>query len=1172
VKFERLYLKAFGAFQDRVIDLPRRGAHDLHFVYGPNEAGKSTLLRAVTAFLFDIPERTSDAFLHDYNALRIGAVLALQDGSRMSVMRRKARKTKLFGIDEATGAEVTDRPLPEDALADLLQGLDLANYRNLFALDIMGLEQGSAELLRGEGEVGRSLFQAAAGVASLRGLLDALDEEASQIFKPRGSTSRLNRVLGELEDGKRKLRNATVRTTAWETARHALESAARGHAEVRAGLRDVRGRLSQLQRVAGNLPLLAERHAKLAELGELAHIPELAPEAALNRATAQERLRQATDTQRAAAARLEDREAELRATVVRTDLLERAAAVEQVFHTIASYRDARDAIPRLQREHEAHEEALRRLFKEVGAQGDIATASTLLPDEVVAAQARALMEEHARLDTELGRCHEQLEAAESERDKANIALAELPAPLAAEALANAAAEYASLGDQEDRGRELDLAIAQEAGSLQRGIASIWSGGEADWLALTPPLIETVTDFEKEFTDLREQERVYRDKVGILEGDLDDRQRELDVLAATGEAITQTEVVAARTARDATWKELRELRLDGNAPPAAEIAQAQYGRELAANFEAALREADRLADLLRADTARATRLESTRARIQAMREALAALEVDRSQRNSEKERLEQRWQALLAPYRLSGITPAAFREWMTQNERLVSEHARLEAHRLEREQVATKVMRGRSRLDAGLRECGLPESTAEESGKGLLLRAKAACSAAARDDADRRLLADRVARAAADLAGAMRRLDRTNEQLRAWRDRWAGTARALGLPADAMPVQAGIRLEQFAGISSALGEIRQVQAELAAHRRTVEDFTGVVDGLVQHIGEAAQGRAPDELIARLYGALTEARTQRQRQLTLNDEVDREKQALRDAGIQANQAREMLQGLVAVAGCAHEDDLPAVEIRFARKQTLQARLREIDELLVKHNARPVEEVVQQAGALTLDDVEQDRTEREAEIETLDIKVDEAHGRLVEARQEFEAIDGTAAAAEAQQEVLSLAARAATEARRYARLRLASTLLARVIQAYREENQGPLLRRASTVFARITLGSFCGLVVDYESDQQVLLGLRPSGERVAVAGMSQGTRDQLFLSLRIAAIEQHIESRGPFPVIVDDLLVQFDDARAMATLEVLGEMSTRTQVLFFTHHGHLVELAEASPLGKAICVQRL
>jgi uncharacterized protein YhaN len=195
VKFARLYLKAFGPFRDRVIELPTGAGKDFHVIFGPNEAGKSTILRAVTGFLFGIPERTGDAFLHDYNALRVGATLLLPDGTRSSAMRRKARKVTLFPVDETMGTEVTERPLPEGAASDLVGGLDLGLYQNLFGLDLNGLVAGSEELLRGEGEVGRSLFQAAAGLASLRTVIADLDEEAAAIFKARGSTGRLNRAL-----------------------------------------------------------------------------------------------------------------------------------------------------------------------------------------------------------------------------------------------------------------------------------------------------------------------------------------------------------------------------------------------------------------------------------------------------------------------------------------------------------------------------------------------------------------------------------------------------------------------------------------------------------------------------------------------------------------------------------------------------------------------------------------------------------------------------------------------------------------------------------------------------------------------------------------------------------------------------------------------------------------
>ena len=47
---------------------------------------------------------------------------------------------------------------------------------------------------------------------------------------------------------------------------------------------------------------------------------------------------------------------------------------------------------------------------------------------------------------------------------------------------------------------------------------------------------------------------------------------------------------------------------------------------------------------------------------------------------------------------------------------------------------------------------------------------------------------------------------------------------------------------------------------------------------------------------------------------------------------------------------------------------------------------------------------------------------------------------------------------------------------------------------------------------------------------------------------------------PFIVDDILIRFDDERAAATLKVIAELSRKTQVLFFTHHARLVELAKS------------
>ena len=65
-------------------------------------------------------------------------------------------------------------------------------------------------------------------------------------------------------------------------------------------------------------------------------------------------------------------------------------------------------------------------------------------------------------------------------------------------------------------------------------------------------------------------------------------------------------------------------------------------------------------------------------------------------------------------------------------------------------------------------------------------------------------------------------------------------------------------------------------------------------------------------------------------------------------------------------------------------------------------------------------------------------------------------------------------------------------------------------------------------------------------------------MFLALRLAAVEDYLKTAEAIPFIADDLFVNFDTERAKAGIKVLQQLSELTQVLFYTHHSHLVELA--------------
>jgi uncharacterized protein YhaN len=181
---------------------------------------------------------------------------------------------------------------------------------------------------------------------------------------------------------------------------------------------------------------------------------------------------------------------------------------------------------------------------------------------------------------------------------------------------------------------------------------------------------------------------------------------------------------------------------------------------------------------------------------------------------------------------------------------------------------------------------------------------------------------------------------------------------------------------------------------------------------------------------------------------------------------------------------------------------------------------------------------------------------------ARRQFEAIGGDDCAAKAAADRQAALSEMKDIAEEYVRLRSAELLLQWAVDRYRREKQGPLLKRAGELFSILTGGSFQDLQSDYDDqDRPELAGIRRGGRRVKVSAMSTGTADQLYLALRVAAVEDFLGHSAPLPFVADDLFINFDDERATAGFKVLAQLAQKTQVLFFTHHQHLLHVANVA-----------
>ncbi|HEY1067449.1 MAG TPA: AAA family ATPase, partial [Pirellulales bacterium] len=290
MRIDRLRLIAFGGFTDAALDLSS-GDSGMHVVYGPNEAGKSTSLRALDCLLFGFPHQGAHDFLHSLRDLRIGATLRRKDGATLEVVRRRGNQNTLRAGDD-------DEVVLEPTFRAFLGPLDQTTFRTMFALDHASLLAGGKAIATGSGEVGEILFSAGGGLADLHQVKTELDKSADRYFLPRGSKPKINELLTALETAKRELLARQLPSSKGEQLEQALARALAERTTLLAESDEVRRTRLRWDRLREAAPLAAERRLVLADLATVAARPLLPEDRPAERREALSRLDSAEQARR----------------------------------------------------------------------------------------------------------------------------------------------------------------------------------------------------------------------------------------------------------------------------------------------------------------------------------------------------------------------------------------------------------------------------------------------------------------------------------------------------------------------------------------------------------------------------------------------------------------------------------------------------------------------------------------------------------------------------------------------------------------------------------------------------------------------------------------------------------------------------------------------------------
>ena len=414
----------------------------------------------------------------------------------------------------------------------------------------------------------------------------------------------------------------------------------------------------------------------------------------------------------------------------------------------------------------------------------------------------------------------------------------------------------------------------------------------------------------------------------------------------------------------------------------------------------------------------------------------------------------------------------------------------------------------------------------------------------------------------ELANAEMKVKSSKKDLAQWQMDWEEAIHPLGLAANAVPPQAIAVMDELKVLFDKIREAEILHKRIQGIDRDADQFAKRVVVLVDAVAPDLSNRRPEEAIVELNKRLTRTMTASATRQTLQSQLGKEQNRLNNADNEIAGIESRLAAMCREAGCSSYNDLPEAERRSEKRRRLENDLRNLDERLLQlSGGATVANFIREALQVDPDSSEGEIRLLEVEIDRLNREKSQLDQAIGKERNELGKMDGSARAAELAEDIQIQLGRLENDIEQYARLKIASKLLSRAIERYREKSQGPILNRAAALFKQITLDSFEGVRVEFDNNgQPVLAGVRTGGsDIVTVDGMSDGTADQLYLALRLAGLEDYLANNEPMPFIVDDILIKFDDERAAVALQVLADISRKTQVIFFTHHRHLVELAE-------------
>ncbi len=317
------------------------------------------------------------------------------------------------------------------------------------------------------------------------------------------------------------------------------------------------------------------------------------------------------------------------------------------------------------------------------------------------------------------------------------------------------------------------------------------------------------------------------------------------------------------------------------------------------------------------------------------------------------------------------------------------------------------------------------------------------------------------------------------------------------------------------------------------------------------------QALDSMLGHLYSN-QESQTAKSQ---LQEQLDVQEEALQEAHTALSDAESTMMHLLALGQTENMEEFFRLAHVREQRQLLEKRQGQVEDALrLAAGDAPLEAFLQSMANKDQGHYENFLRTTEKELRMLQQQEQDKMQTLAHTKAALEELRQSTTLSHLRQEEKNLQASLEVAAHTWSQYAVAKQLLLQAKQRFEQDRQPQVIRLASDIFSAITQEKWQGLTASLEENQ--LHVLSPSGQMLTPQNLSRGTQEQLYLALRLAYIRNHATEAKALPVIMDDVLVNFDPERAERTAKALLDLSLsgkKHQILFFTCHPHMADMLQ-------------